>query len=271
MRFAYSTLACPGMRLEDALELGARSGYAGVELRLIDGGLVDPGMDPRQRRRVAGACERAGLTVAAVDSSLRVAAPGDPAEILTGIVAFVDLASALGAPVIRVFGGDLPAEPGARRERLAAAAGVLEQASGPAGDYGVRIAVETHDGFLAAATVAELLALVPSPWVGAVWDSHHPYRAGETAAQTHAAIGARLFLAQVKDAVRTGAGQDDWKLVPLGQGEVPVREMLRLLAASGYDGWVSVEWEKHWHPEIDEPADALPRHFRLLSAWAADL
>lgn len=270
MRFSYSTLACPGMSLEGALELGARAGYAGVELRLIDGDLADPRMSPRQRRRVASACERAGLAVAAVDSSIRVAALADPGRILADIGAFLDMAAALHAPVIRVFGGDLPADPDARRERLAMAAAVLEQASGPASDYGVRIGIETHDGFRASATVAELLALVPSPWIGAVWDSHHPYRAGETATQVHAAIGARLFLAQVKDAVRLGPGQDDWKLVPLGEGEVPVREMLRLLHADGYDGWVSVEWEKHWHPELGEPADALPQHLRLLSAWAGE-
>jgi hypothetical protein len=95
--------------------------------------------------------------------------------------------------------------------------------------------------------------------VGAVWDSHHPCRAGETAEQVYAAIGSRLCLAQVKDAARTGAGQDDWRLVLLGEGEVPVREMLQLLIRGGYDGWVSVEWEKKWHPEIEEPEKALPQ------------
>ena len=53
----------------------------------------------------------------------------------------------------------------------------------------------------------------------------------------------------------------------LGEGEVPVREMLGLLAAGGYAGWVSVEWEKHWHPDIEEPAVALPQHLKLLKEW----
>jgi sugar phosphate isomerase/epimerase len=271
MKFAYSTLGCPGWRLEDALELGAAAGYRGVELRLIDGELIDPGMSPGQRRRVADACRQAGLSLVAVDSSIRVAAPGDPDGILAEIGAFLDLAAAVDAPLIRVFGGDLPADPGGRRERMATTAALLGRAAGLAAERGVRIGVETHDGFLASATVAELLALVPSPWIGAVWDSHHPYRAGETMAQVQASIGSRLFLAQVKDAVRVGGGPDDWRLVPLGEGEVPVREMLGLLSGGGYDGWVSVEWEKHWHPEIDEPGRALPQHFRLLSTWAAEL
>ncbi len=271
MRFAYSTLACPGRRLEETLELGAGAGYEGVELRLIDGELVDPGMSARDRRRVAAACAGAGLPVAAVDSSIRIAAPGEPGAVLAEIGAFLDLAAGWGAPAVRVFGGELPDEPAARQERLAAAAALLEKASDLAERAGVRVGVETHDAFLASATVGELLTLVPSPWIGAVWDSHHPCRAGESAAQVYANIGSRLCLAQVKDAVRTGSGPRDWRLVPLGEGDVPVRDMLGLLFRGGYDGWVSVEWEKRWHPEIDEPETALPQHLRLLRTWVTEL
>jgi fatty-acyl-CoA synthase len=87
----------------------------------------------------------------------------------------------------------------------------------------------------------------------------------------HSWLGTRLFLAQVKDAVRTGSGPDDWRLTLLGDGDVPVREMLRLLLRDGYDGWVSVEWEKRWHPDIAGPEIALPQHIRLLRRWEAEL
>ena len=30
------------------------------------------------------------------------------------------------------------------------------------------------------------------------------------------------------------------------------------LAAVGYDGWYTFEWEKRWHPEIEEPEVAVP-------------
>ena len=43
--------------------------------------------------------------------------------------------------------------------------------------------------------------------------------------------------------------------------------MLGLLAAGGYRHWISVEWEKRWHPEIEEPEVALPQHLDLLRAW----
>jgi sugar phosphate isomerase/epimerase len=168
---------------------------------------------------------------------------------------------------VRVFGGSLPGDEPARRSRLDAAARVLEAAVGVAERLGVAVGVETHDAFSASSVVAELLAMVESERVGAVWDSHHPYRVGEEPAEIYQNIGRRTLLAQVKDARRAPDREDGWQLVLLGEGEVPVREMLRLLVAGGYEGWISVEWEKRWHPEIEEPQVALPQHLKLLETW----
>lgn len=171
---------------------------------------------------------------------------------------------------MRVFGGALPDSEHARSSRLAETARVLEGAAGDAERLGVAIGVETHDAFSASSVVAELLAMIESPWVGAVRDSHHPHRVGERPAEVYQNIGRRTLLAQVKDARRAPAREDGWQLVLLGEGEVPVREMLRLLATGGYEGWISVEWEKRWHPEIEEPQVALPQHLKLLDTWMQD-
>src|SRR5260370_33340003 len=36
---------------------------------------------------------------------------------------------------------------------------------------------------------------------------------------------------------------------------------------SHHPHWISVEWEKRWHPEIEEPEVALPQHLQLLTKW----
>ena len=43
-------------------------------------------------------------------------------------------------------------------------------------------------------------------------------------------------------------------------------ESLDVLRAHGYDGWLTVEWEKRWHPELAEPELALPHELRALRA-----
>lgn len=264
-RVAFSTLAFPDATLASAVSLGRRWGYAGVELRLIDGELIDPSMPAGDRARVKR--DLAGLPVVAVDSSIRMT-DDDPGPVLRR---FLELASDWEAPLVRVFGGALPGDGPARQAQLEAAARVLEAAAPVAERLGVAIGVETHDAFSASAVVAELLALVDSAAVGAVWDSHHPYRAGERAADVWANLGGRILLAQVKDARRDLVREDGWQLVLLGEGEVPVRDMLALLSAGGYLGWVSVEWEKRWHPEIAEPELALPQHLAVLGTWIREM
>jgi len=258
---AFSTLAFPDASLASAVSLGRKWGYAGVELRLIDGELIDPRMPAAARAQVRRTVTAAGLPVVAVDSSIRLTGE-DPGPDLRR---FLELASDWESPLVRVFGGALAADRAERQEQLRAAARVLESSVAVARRLGVAIGVETHDDFSASSVVAELLAMADPEWVGAVWDSHHPYRVGESPADVYANLGRRILLAQVKDARRTPDG--DWELVLLGEGEVPVREMLGLLAAGGYRGWISVEWEKRWHPEIAEPEVALPQHLKVLAEW----
>jgi sugar phosphate isomerase/epimerase len=263
MRLAFSTLAFPAAPLATALSLGRSWGYDGVELRLIDGDLIDPSMPATAAAAVGRAAAQAGLPIMAVDSSIRLTGE-DPGPDLRR---FLELASGWESPLVRVFGGALSTQTQPRRAELAAAARVLEASIPDAERLGVRIGVETHDAFSASSVVAELLALVDSPWVGAVWDSHHPHRLGERPAEVHANLAGRILLAQVKDARRAPDRAGGWQLVPLGEGEVPVQEILQRLLADGYPGWISVEWEKRWHPEIADPETALPQHLDLLRNW----
>ena len=263
---AFSTLAFPDASLATALSLGRAWGYGGVELRLIDGELIDPSMPAAARTEVRRAAVAAGFPIVAVDSSVQLTGE-EPGPQLRR---FLELASDWESPLVRVFGGPLPGNEPARTARLEAAARVLEASVPAAARLGVAIGVETHDAFSASSVLAELLAQVESPWVGAVWDSHHPHRMGEQPAEVCASIGPRVLLAQVKDAIKNPERDAEWRLVLLGEGEVRVQEMLSLLTGGGYQGWVSVEWEKRWHREIEEPEVALPQHLRLLESWLRD-
>jgi sugar phosphate isomerase/epimerase len=77
-RIAFSTLAFPDATLAAAVSAGRRWGYSGVELRLIDGELIDPAMPAERRAQVRRTLAAAGLPVVAVDSSIRLT--GDEIE-----------------------------------------------------------------------------------------------------------------------------------------------------------------------------------------------
>ena len=118
-------------------------------------------MSAQDRRRVASACARAAPHRRCGQLDPRRRADGSARPSRRPAPSWTWPPS--GVPRRSGCSGQLPGEPTARQERLATAAGLLEEAGDRAGRAGVRVGVETHDAFLASATVAELLALVPSP------------------------------------------------------------------------------------------------------------
>lgn len=260
LRLAFSTLGCPDWSLERVAGAVREYGYDGVELRLVDGEVLPPHPSETDRGRIRDALR--GVPVVAVDTSLRMAAP-EPGweEDLRG---YCEVATELGCDLLRVFGGTAPEgdDRGAVEH--------LRRAGAIAGPLGVRVTLETHDDFSSARTVRGVLDQVPEPAVGALWDFHHPYRMGEAPEEVWELIGDRTLLVHIKDAVPDASERTGWKLVLLGEGEVPVRQSLQVLQDRGYRGWLTVEWEKKWHPEIAEPEVAFPQHADLLRRWLSE-
>lgn len=265
-KLAFSTLGCPGWSLDEVIAGARRYGYDGVELRLLDGEIIGPDLPQNERERVRKAFTKAGLPICCLDSSIRVATGADPEGVAADLRAFLELAAELGAPMIRVFGGDWH-DGWTEGQVFEATAALLNEVAPDAERLGVAIVLETHDSLSSSRTVAEILRRVPSRSVGALWDTHHPYKMGESPDQVIDALGDRLLHFHVKDARRNEAARTGWDLLLLDEGEVPVRDSVTTLVRRGYDGWVSIEWEKKWHPHIEEPEVALPQHAKLLREW----
>ena len=265
MKLAFSTLACPRWSLDEVVAAAKRYRYDGVELRLLDGRLIDPSLSPADRDRVRKTFDDAGLPIVAVDASVRVAAAPKPEAAIRELIAMVEMASAWGASVVRVFGGDWGADR-TREDAVGQARHVLGEASAAAERVGIAVALETHDRFSSADIVAEVLDGLPGA-AAAVWDVANPFRVGDDAGKVLQLLDGRIAHVHVKDARRSEASPDGWELTLLGDGEVPVRSCLEALNTAGYEGWISVEWEKHWHPELAEPEVALPQFAAMLRSW----
>lgn len=269
----YSTLACPDWSLERAADAALAYGYAGLELRLLDGALIASDLSAAGRQRVRATLRGRGLRLAAVGASTRFALP-DPAERAANAAelrAFLQLAHDLEAPLVRTFGGPAPAGVGEQQ----AAAWVAESLEGllpEAERLGVAIGLETHDTFARGAAVARVLGRLAHPRLGAIWDVLHPLRHGEAPEATWAAIGPRVLHVHMKDGrpEPAAARGEDWALTLLGEGAVPGAAIVALLRAGGYRGDLCAEWEKRWHPHLAEPELALPQHARVLRAWTQE-
>ena len=60
----------------------------------------------------------------------------------------------------------------------------------------------------------------------------------------------------------------DYKYTKLGEGELPLKELLKLLEEKNYMGYVSLEWERAWRDEIKEYPDSLDFIFQMFNEFA---
>jgi fatty-acyl-CoA synthase len=106
---------------------------------------------------------------------------------------------------------------------------------------------------------------VNSPFAAALWDMHHPYRYfNETAEDTLANLGKYIKYVHTKDSVMID-GKPVYRL--MGEGDLPVPEMLRALEKSGYDGYISLEWVKRWAGDLEDAGVVFPHYARYMEPW----
>ncbi|MBN1460524.1 MAG: sugar phosphate isomerase/epimerase [Armatimonadetes bacterium] len=258
MKLAFSTLGCPDWEIDQILDTARSEGYDGVELRHYQGSLDLPQVLSAFPEGPAGfrrRFERAGVQVCCLDTSIRLS---DPDPSVSEGERMIELAMALGAPYLRVFGGDVQ-KGETRDDCLERAAAKLQHLGNRAAQRGKRVLLETHDAFSSGKEVAELLTALNGEGIGALWDLNHPYRQQESPEQTATFIGRQTYHVHVKDSDDSGG------LTLLGQGTLPLEALVQSLHGTGYNDYLTLEWEKAWHPELAEPEVALPHAAHYLS------
>ncbi|HEX9059565.1 MAG TPA: TIM barrel protein, partial [Clostridia bacterium] len=91
--------------------------------------------------------------------------------------------------------------------------------------------------------------------VGILWDIHHPLRYfNEPYKETYTALKEYIKFIHVKDSI---VEDDILKYKMTGSSDIPVMNILDLLKENRYEGYVSLEWVKRWHNDLEDPEVAL--------------
>ena len=264
MKLAFSTLACPDWTWDRILDEASRLGYDGIEIRGVNGEMYLPRVKPFSDEHLEHTKDRLselGLEICCLGTSVAFHDPRSYDSALDEGRASIDLARKLGVPYIRVFGDRIP-DPARRQEAIDAVAGGLGELASYAEGTGVTVVQETHGDFTSSEVIVEVLERSKGSAKGILWDINHPYKlAGEQMEKTYRLLAPYIKHVHIKDSRGEGAGA-----VPclMGQGDLPVREAVDLLKQGRYSGWLSFEYEKKWHPQIDEPEVALPGYIEYM-------
>ena len=267
MKLAFSTLGCPHWEIERIAQAARDYGYTAIELRALAGDLdllkrpeLQPSAVAKTRRRLADQ----DLSVCCVDSSCTFDSL-DAAERSKQVdlaLLHCELAAGLGAPLIRIFPDKI--QPGATRQETRDNIAACLHEVAQRGPGVVRVGLETHGDFARVDASAEIMRLADHPNVALIWDIANSVAAGDSIAEAANAVAPYLAHVHLRDA-RAVEGQEHWLPVLAGHGEVSFSKALAALNRLGYQGYISFEWEKYWHPEIEEPEIAFPDFMRAMN------
>jgi len=263
MKLSFSTLGCPAWTFDQVVEAAHWFGFEGVEFRGVGEEMDLTRLPEFSDARVAATRDRLaslGLSIPNLGASARFhdADPSAREKNAEEARAYIHLAQRVGAPCVRVFGDKFP--PGEERQAVIERVGLALRALAPcASDHGVKVLLETHGDFYAAPDVKAVVEIADHPNVGVLWDTHHPYRfGGDTGEETVRLLGPRIAHAHFKDSIPDPTHDWGYRYVHFGEGDAPQENFLKLLKGMGYEGFLSFEHEKRWHPEIPDPEEALP-------------
>jgi sugar phosphate isomerase/epimerase len=257
MKIAFTTLGCPDWDVSTIIQRATEYGYDGVDFRVyrwsVDlAAFPEFGVDAKETARRFG---DAGLEVPCFSTSVNLR--GNPAaENLRQVQWYAQLCTVFGARQLRVFGGGTPAP---RRQAIDELVSAIKPLLKVTRDHNVVLLLETHDQWTESARIREVMEQVASPSLGVLWDVHHPWREShESLDYTWDTIGRWVANTHWKDADANN------KLTLVGEGVLPLAAWHGLLKRNGYQGFCTLEWEKHWHKELADPEIALPCFSRFM-------
>lgn len=257
MKIAFSTLGCPDFSWNEIYAMAKDLGFDGIEIRGLGDQLAAFHAQPFHEENLGETRKKLKelrLEIPCLSSGCCLRFPERLEANHEELVQYMTLASKLGTPYIRILGDLEPHTTGEVDDQVVLAA--LKKLVPLAEEMNVTLLVETNGVYTDTSRLSTLLNEVASDHVQALWDLHHPYRyAGETPAQTVKNLGAYIKYVHIKDSVQLD-GVTKYKM--MGEGDLPIDDMMAALRSINYEGYISLEWVKRWAADLDDAGVVFP-------------
>ncbi|MBQ6421506.1 MAG: AMP-binding protein [Clostridia bacterium] len=238
MKLSYSTRGWEALSWEELTDTAEEMRFAGIEVYNVGKNSAFTRRGGAFHKYNAAATRRdlkeKKLTIPCFDTSFDVSAPEADLQPLWDVM---EIAGNVGCPYVAVIAhtpGDAIAENLAR---------ILPEAE----KREMCVLIKTTEAFSDTAALRALLDSFASDYAGALWDMHHPYRdCNESADTTIKNLGAYVRHVHLRDS----DDKDTYNLI--GEGTLPVPDMMRALSSIDYDGFISLEWKPEWMEDLQD-------------------
>lgn len=271
MKIAGHTMGTPEYTVSEAIELFKRIGADGAEIVVQDGyrSGIPCECDEKILSEIKRCAEKNSMVIScltpynsyfnSLNERLRM-------EEIKGISKVIDACAYLGARYIRIYGGNLVAGDTKnleeRRENLIKSLRFLGDL---AAEKNVTLAVENHFNTMAvsAKDSAALIRDIAHPAVRILYDQanltfteNEDYKTAIALQQKYVSymhvkdlvfLEGKAFVSS--DVSHPEESERNVSTRIVGEGIVPWPEILKTVKDQGYDGWLSLEYERRWHPD----------------------
>jgi sugar phosphate isomerase/epimerase len=261
MKLSFSTLACPEWEFKKIIEKAREYSYDGIEIRGIlkelDLSKVPELNDDAEITKKL--LSEYGLEIACISASSTFTNPlkEEREKNIEMAISHIDIAKRFNCNVVRVFVGRLPKDVEFEKV-IEYATESIKKVVEYAEKKQIKVGIETHDDFCISDRLNLIFERVKSDYFGCVWDVYNSLSAGEEIDKTFKFIKDKIFHLHIKD------GDLKEKLTLVGEGKLPVTQLINLLEKINYKGYLSFEYEKRWHPDLLPPEVSLPHYTKFL-------
>ena len=175
------------------------------------------------------------LTIPCLDTCIDLGAAEDETSFIPDLI---DTASSMKIPYIAVCA--LHEDEPLIRERIDR---LIPQFS----EKGICLLIKTVGIFADTGKLRKLMDEYACDELGALWDMHHPYRDfHETPDTTIRNLGGYVHHVHLRDS------DDDLNYNLIGEGTIPIQDMMNALSSIDYNGFISLEWKTEWMEDIPD-------------------
>ncbi len=254
MKVGFSTLCCPNYDWKEIFSMATDLGFDGIEVRYIKEEEAQSPFSLEKCAETADMLKKTRIEIPCLSTGGCIK-HDNWEETKSEILKYITIASKVDAKYIRIL-GDIHAEPEGEVDDSIIAKRISEIAP-VAEENGVILLVETNGVYADTLRLSELLNTIASDNVAALWDVHHPYRYfGESAETTLTNLGAYIKHVHVKDSVMEN-GKVSYRLI--GEGDIPLDDIMLALKSINYEGYVTLEWVKRWNQELSDAGVIFPK------------
>ncbi len=245
MKLSFSTKGWHNSSFDDFCDIAKDLKFSGIELHNIHNRLFtdkDGAFHEHTAPKTVRKLYEMKLQIPCIDTICNLADANAKTQSIDEINACIKIAKNLHIPYVRVKAyGD---------ENYDLVSDIITQVLPACEENNIVILIETSGIFCDTTRLRDMLDSFACDNLAALWDMYSPYfMVNEDPETTIKNLGAYIKQVHIKDAVKTENGNE---FCIIGEGEMPIGDMMLGLRSVNFDGFISLEWLPDWCEELND-------------------